>query len=233
MQAAHLQCRLQANRSGAVALLILLVTIILGVLVYFFGVRISPIDSETARKQKESPEQYPWVEEWRIKGSRMRRPRNAVEQAPSEEQLDITEVIRLRAEVKQRAEPRGQLYLAIRPDGTVEGSWGADYETISPRMNYVIRANFRGNTDPSKIYREEEGEDLSKLFFITMGGFSQLETNFETNKVGHVKGNIYVTGWVGSDYTTSGRVHLTTDKKTQRIYEWSAKAAPGIQSLTR
>ena len=127
------------------------------------------------------------------------------------------------AKVWEQGEERGQILVAIHPDGTVEGGWGADYDSISPRMHRsVIKGDFKGNTNPSKIYTGEEGEDQSKLYFITKGKYLILETNFETSKVRKIIGNIYVVGWLSPDLSAFGRVHITPDKKTQEIYEWEA-----------
>lgn len=220
MQSAHLQGRLQTNRRGIVLLVILLLIVIFGVLIYFFGVRISPMDSETARQQQESPDEYPWVEEWRIKGSRMRKGRNVAEQVVSAEQANITRVLKFIADVKHQRDNRGQIMLAIYPDGNVEGRWATDYETGSPRANHLISASFQGNTDPSKFYEDVNGEDRSKLFLIAMGGYSELETNFETSKVRRLRGNIYVTGWINPDYSVTGKITITPDKKSLRAFHW-------------
>lgn len=112
--------------------------------------------------------------------------------------------------------------MVINPDGTVEGMWSADYGIRSPRKDCtVMKANFTGNTDPSKIYTDENGEDPSKLFITTKGNFLILETDFETGKARKLVGYIYVTGWLAPDYTTFGRLHLTTDKRTQTIFRWA------------
>jgi len=125
--------------------------------------------------------------------------------------------------VWEQGEERGQILMAIHPDGTVKGGWSADYDAISPRIHYlVMKGDFKGNTDPSKMYGDKEGEDPSKLYFITKGKFLILETNFETNKVRKIVGNIYVVGWLSPDLSAFGRVHVTPDQKTQKIYEWKA-----------
>ena len=221
MQSAHLQRCPQRNRPGLVLLMMLLLVIVLGVLVYFFG--IYPEDKETMRIQEQSPEKYPWVEEWRIEHPGRRKPRQHVQEGLSEEQPNFTETIQFMAKVWEQGKERGGISMAIHPDGTVEGGWGADYDSISPRMHrLVIKGAFKGNTDPSKIYTDEEGEDQSKLYFITKGTYLILETNFETSKVRKIIGNIYVVGWLSPDLSAFGRVHITPDKKTQEIYEWEA-----------
>ena len=221
MQFAHLQRQPQANRPGLVLLMMLLLVIVLGVIVYFFG--IYPEDRKTRRIQEQSPDQYPWVEEWRIKHLELRKPRDHEERELSDEQPHITETIVFKTRVWQQGEEQGQIYFVINPDGTVKGEWGADYETISPRVHCaVINAGFKGNIDPSKIYSDEEREDRSRLYIITKGKYLTLETNYETNKVRKINGNIYMVGWLSPDLSAFGQVHITPDKKTQKIYEWAA-----------
>jgi hypothetical protein len=95
-------------------------------------------------------------------------------------------------------------------------------------MHYIINANFKGNIDPSKIYSDEDGEDPSKLYFITRGKYLTLETNYETNKVRKINGQIYVVGWLTSEFTAFGQIHMTPNKKTQRIYKWAAVGKTGF-----
>jgi hypothetical protein len=88
-----------------------------------------------------------------------------------------------------------------------------------------MMGDFKGNTDPSKIYSDEEGEDRSLLFVICKGKFLILESNMDTGKVRKVTGYIYVVGWIAPDLSAFGRIHLTSDKKTQQIFDWEGKAA--------
>jgi len=219
MQAVHLECRFRGNRPGIVLLMMLLLVIVLGVLVYFFGIR--PEDRKTRRMQEKSPDKYPWVEEFRL-----HKPGEETQQLPSAKQPDITETIILKGKVNQERDERGKIAMIITPDGTVDGSWGADYSTASPRIDCtVMSAKFKGNTDPSKIYSDEYGEDLSKLYIITKGKYLILETNFDTGKVRKLSGYIYVTGWIDPGYFAFGRLHLTADKRSQIIYEWIGELA--------
>ena len=216
MQSANLQRRGQRNRPGYALLLMLLLAVVIGMVIYYFALSPS-IDRETARKQKQSPDKYPWVEEFRL-----RKRGEEAKQRPSAKQPNIRGTFRLGAEVRQEGKDRGTIQMLINPDGTVEGTWRADYSTRAPRIDYtVMNAKFKGNTDPSKIYSDENGEDLSKLYIITKGNFLILETDFETGKVRNLVGYIYVTGWIGPDYKAFGQLHITSDKINQTIFQWS------------
>jgi len=225
MQSANLQGRGQRNRASYALLLMLLLVVVIGMVIYYFA--LSPqIDRETSRMQKQLPDKYPWVEEFRL-----RKDGEEAKERSSAKQPNIQVTSRLEAEVREDGKDRGTIQMLIHADGTVEGTWRADYRTRAPKIDYtVINAKFKGNTDPSKIYSDENGEDLSKLYIITKGNFLILETNFETGKVRNLVGYIYVTGWIGTDYKAFGKLHITSDKKEQTIFQWSTLAIKLIQS---
>ncbi len=219
MRAIRRQIQWQSPNRPGFALLMLLIVVAIGMLIYYFA--LSPVDRKTAREQKKSPDKYPWVEEWRIKD---RKASDSVEQPTSEEQPKITEILEYSVNVQEKRNDRGLVSFTILPDGTVEGGWAAEYDTLSPRMNYtVVKAGFKGNTDPSKIYSDTDGEDKSKLFFITKGNFLILETNFDNGKVKNVIGNIYVTGWINPDYSVTGKITITSDKKSLQAFHWQGQ----------
>jgi len=196
----------------------LLLVVVIGMVIYYFALS-PPIDRETSRMQKQFPDKYPWVEEFRL-----RKRGEEAKQRPSAKQPNIRGTFRLEAEVRQEGKGRGTIQMLIKPDGTVEGTWLADYRTRAPKIDYtVINAKFKGNTDPSKIYKNEYGEDPTKLYIITKGNFLILETNFETGKVRNLVGYIYVTGWIGPDYKTFGQLHITSDKINQTIFQWACQ----------
>jgi len=209
------------NRRGFIALLMLLIVVVAGILIYFVTMGGS-IDQAPTAEQLANPDEYPWVEEHRL-----RKEGEEAEYAPSAEQADLSGGVQILADVKEGQYARGSIRLAIGPDGLIEGAWGADYGTVSPRIDYtVMMCKFEGNTDPSKIYSDEEGEEPSLLFLICKGKFLILESNMETGKVRKVTGYIYVVGWIAPDLSAFGRVHLTSDKKTQQIFDWEGQATP-------
>jgi hypothetical protein len=219
MRANPLQEQADGKHRGY-ALLMLLIVIALGMLIYYFALYPS-IDRKPTAEQMKSPDEYPWVEEFRL-----RKRGQKAQHSPSPEQPNITEAIRLAGRVRHEEKERGTIEMVIKPDGTVEGTWMADYGVKSPRRDYtVMKADFKGNTDPSKIYAGEESEDPSKLFMITRGNFLILETDYETGEARKVAGYIYVVGWLAPDHAAFGRLHLTTDKRTQTIFEWAGKPA--------
>jgi hypothetical protein len=197
----------------------LLIVVVVGMLIYFVAMGGS-IDEAPTAEQLANPDEYPWVQE-----DRLREEDEEAEYAPSAEQPDITGGVQIAAEVMEGRYRRGDIHLMIGADGFITGGWKADYGTVSPRIDYtVMMGDFEGNTDPSKIYSDEEGEDPSLLFVICKGKFLILESNMETGKVRKVMGYIYVVGWIDPDLSAFGRIHLTSDKKTQQIFDWEGKA---------
>lgn len=222
-----LKLRKTKNNRPAYALLGTLIAIAVGMLIYYFT--FYRMDSETYHQQLSSPEDYPWVDEWRIRGSDMPRPQGQDQASLAPEQPHITESLKLKTRVSEDKKNRGSILIFLEPDGSILGGWSGDYNTQSLNsqipINHVINfADFEGNIDPAKIYQDEKGEDPSKLFFITKGKLSLLETNMDNNRVRHVMGLIYVVGWISSDFSVAGRVHITSDKKSQRIYQFSGCA---------
>jgi hypothetical protein len=207
------------NRRGYIGLLMLLIVVVVGMLIYYMSMG-GRIEDEPTAEQLANPDEYPWVEEHRL-----RKEGTEAEYAPSGEQARISEPIQIVAEVKDGQYRRGDIHILIRADGLADGAWTADYGTVSPRIDYtVMQGNFKGNIDPSKIYRDAAGEDASKLFLICRGTFLILESNMESGKVRKVTGYIYVVGWIERDLSAFGRIHLTSDKQAQEILEWEGKA---------
>ena len=209
MRSAHLQHPPQINRPAFVVLLMLLVIVVVGTLIWL---------DPSALFNRSDPD-LPWNEEFRLL-----KPGQQAKHTPSPEQPNITRILLFKADVEQQQEPRGQIELVIQPDGTVEGGWAAEYNP-SPKINYLVMgADFKGNIDPSNIYTDEDGEDRSKLYFITKGKFIILETRLQSGKVRSVKGRIYVRGWVDTDYTATGEITITSDKRSFQTFSWQAKA---------
>ena len=199
----------EAGRGGFVVLLLLLVIVVIGALIWL---------DPAALFSRPDPD-LPWNEEFRIvkQGEQV--------QKPTEEQPSITGFIRYAADAKKEGEARGKISLMIQPDGRVKGGWTAEYNP-NPKINLLVMSGgFDGNIDPSKVYTDEDGEDRSKLYFITKGGLIILETRKESGTVRSVKARIYVTGWIGPEYNATGEITITSDKRTYQTFYWEAGPA--------
>jgi hypothetical protein len=212
MQNTHLKVPLQSKHSGYALLLMLLIIVVICGLIW-----LDP--SALFQKRRDSSgELLPWKEHFRLL-----KPGQECKE-PSEEQAAIEHTLIFTTEAKQEDEPRGEIHLMIRANGRIEGSWGAEYNP-RPQLNYLVMgANFKGNIDPSKIYSDEYGEDQSKLYFIAKGKFLILESRLESGRVRSVKGHIYVTGWLDPDYNATGRITITSDKRSFERFTWQVQA---------
>jgi hypothetical protein len=210
------------RRSGS-ALLLLLLVIVLGVLIYSFGVHRNDLKGE--EQEDMSPEDCPWAQESLI----IDRDSGQAAERPYPEQSQFTGPMEFVARVSHEGESRGQISLRIEPDGMVDGGWHGKYINKAENKDYeVMSGGCEGNIVPSMIYVDENGvEDKSKLFFISKGKFILIvELNEHGHRLQHVEGYLYVTGWINPDMSASGELHLTSDKKSQIIYQWTA--LPGI-----
>jgi len=150
---------------------------------------------------------------------------------PGEEQPQLSKPLGIVAKASEEDKPRGQLELLIMSDGSVQGHWGGQYR-ISKYVDYqVMGCQFKGLVDPEEVYSDDEGEDPSKLFFISKGPFSILETNDDNGKVRSLGGHIYVRGWLSLDNSIDGEIILTNDEQNFYLYTWNGKCEEGGLSL--
>ena len=214
------------NRSGFV-LILLLLAIVLGIMIYGFVLHRS--DLKVQHQQEQSPDDYPWTEESLI----IDRDSGGQVQAPYPEQAQFKKAVELIPRVSQGDERRGKMSLIVRPDGLVFGSWNAKYKNkVENKSHEVMLGDFEGNIVPSIVYVDQnDEEDQSKLFFITKGNFVMIEElHNKNNRLRRVQGYIYVTGWIEPDLSATGKLHLTSDKVNQIIYQWRALAGKPVEN---
>jgi len=133
---------------------------------------------------------------------------------PFPDQPPLKEGLRYITNVYAGNEPRGKINLLVWPDGDISGSWTAAYGVKTDRNRYYETVQesrqgektntFKGNTAPLKIYKDDRGEDKSKLYFITKGEFLLHERREDQT----ITGTIYVTGWVDKNYNAEGELFL-------------------------
>ena len=206
----------------AYAFLWLLVPIAICLLIYIFTVYIP--DAMLLKEQMKSPDTYPWVEDWRLHGSTMQKPKGIIDHEPSDQLPVLTETLQIRTIIIKDGKSGGGLSLFISPDGSVYGSWFGSIPVNSEKVEMfeVMMGDFEGNTDPTRLIEGTDGPDPTKLYFIAKGPFALLETL--TNKKSRgVYGSMYIVGHLNPDMSASGKFHITSDKKIQKIYEWSGK----------
>ena len=218
-------------RRGYMMLLMMVVAMAIGAVIYFIAVY--PEYWQLKKSQAKHPDKFPWAEEWRIKHLGLEKPKGHEELGLSDEHPEITTLMEFNAHLMKGEERFCDMSFIIHPDGNLNGGLGGDFDTVSPHKNHVLSCSFQGNTDPSKVFHDDYGDDRSKLFFIAAGNFTDLITNFETNKVGLRGGAAYLVGWLTPDMKATGKLHMTSDKKSQEIYTWEAqgKESEGLLPL--
>jgi len=223
------------NNGGFVLLSLLVAVAILLLLYVIYTQNTFRFFAGTERDRYSDPDAYPWEEEHLfiddvLDGYDMggRRP-------PFPDQPPLKEALRYITDVYAGNEPRGQIKLYIWQDGDVSGSWSAAYGTRTDRNRYYETVQeyregnktnvFKGNTAPLKIYKDERGEDKSKLYFITKGEFLLRESREQRM----ITGTIYVTGWIDKNYNAEGELVLLSLGKESEFFVWGPAEAHKVE----
>jgi hypothetical protein len=160
------------------------------------------------------PNAMPWEEhKWLMYDKKLGEGRPRV----FEGQPEILKGLGYKAKLHKEQEKCGQIMLGVRLDGTVAGEWSGDFEqsepekkrytTLKDREKRYASNSFRGNIVKTKIYSDEKGQDNSKLYFIARGELLLEEFDYQMNDSHRIRGHVYVTGWIGSDYKVEGKLY--------------------------
>ncbi|MFA5238421.1 MAG: hypothetical protein WC476_01760 [Phycisphaerae bacterium] len=212
MRITKLRGMLSAERKGAALLIMLLLIVVFCGIIWF-----DPMALISGKSKG-----MPWGEERRLV-----RPGQEVKQ-PKEGQPKIVDNLVFKCPIVEDKEVKGGVVMYFLPDGKIKGAWGGTYKPDPDLLWEVTGSRFKGNIDPTKIYKDEAGEDPNKLYFITKGNFLILETNSKTDKVRTATGSIYVTGWLDNKYNAVGKVTITSDKEKYWEYYWQAKGEKAV-----
>ena len=203
------------NPSGYALLLSLLIAIFIGSIIFWYY----PL----ASSEKNDHPDMPWYEQSLLVKSG-KSPKNP----PSDEQAQLTKDLYYTSEAEKDGDGRGKIMMKISADGMIKGGWSADYD-MGPkiqtkrqdyRVNFLVTdAGFQGNIAPKKIYTDEQGKDPSKLYFITKGSLTLIETSNNTGRVNKVSGDIYVTGWIDPDYSVTGNIIIISERNSSQSWE--------------
>jgi len=159
----------------------------------------------------------PW-KEWRLReGSEKPIPEISAEQPALTEELTFDTNLK----DKESGEPRGELAVYIGTDGGVGGNWSGLYYKGRKRSFQIMGGLFGGRVYPGKIYRDETGEeDPTKLYLMAGGEFMMQEADTEKGRLLNIGGDIYVQGWLDSEYVLSGEVTITSNEKHFETFTW-------------
>ncbi len=208
---------IKRKRGGYILLMGLLVVVILGIIIYYAR-RHGPVYEFGKGESDINP---PW-RQWHKMNVRFEKGETIGK--PTAEQPQINKTLYVSADCfNNEAKKCGDARFFFKPDGTVEGGWGASFYLSKDIHFQVMACKFKGNIDPKEIFSDEKGPDFSRLFFITKGHFSILETNSENGRVRNVMGEAYLRGWMNKDYSVEGDLVITSDAKNFYRYTWKAK----------
>jgi hypothetical protein len=163
----------------------------------------------TVRDRYADPNAYPWQEEDLFINPRLDGYDMGGRRPPFRSQPKIKTAIFYTVDLYDNQEPRGQMKLIVNPEGSVSATWTGEFRAgdrhyqaviIPPREGRGVMNGFTGNTAPLKIYEDETGQDISKLYAITHG-FYHLKDVADGNEVA---GPAYITAWISKDHSAEG-----------------------------
>ena len=192
------------------AILIVLVAVVIMMLLYF--VQIDAFFGPGLPSTPAGIEEHPWVLEDLLApdGQKIKLPRSP--------KLLIIEPFTLAAPVSRNDADRGMVQLAFEMDGRIHSQWQCTYEQSG--VDYKIDAAMKGNIDVKRTYRDDEGKDKSRLFFIARGNYTKMPVD-PTATTGGEKGTCWLIGWINPDRSVDGHVTITQNE------EWAAAYAFG------
>jgi hypothetical protein len=208
---AYIQSMTRRKQDGYI-LIMLLVVIAIGLTIYYMDIMWMSTDGRMLRNPQPQDQNQPWDKEALIRG-----PNQPAAPIPEDSNKPrITNTLNLAGPVEMKKELRGNVNLTITPEGSISGSWQCSYSYT--HAAYEITAEFGGNTD---AFHNASG-DLSKLLLVAKGHFTQKATNLDSGEVTESEGLVYLNGWLNRDFTASGTLSTTTDKKWHADYIFSA-----------
>ncbi|MCE5340948.1 MAG: hypothetical protein LLF92_07450 [Planctomycetaceae bacterium] len=203
------------KNNGSAALLGLLVVLLIGALLYMIDLSaiFGPVDKKAAYDER------PWFEEKRLM------PLPVKQTGKGGKTLILCETI-LTSPVTRKDTNRGNIEIAIEPNGLAKGHWQCSYEYPEDKSSYTITADFRGNIDPTKTYCDPNGYNKKLLYFITKGKYLQVKTDAD-KKQWPTEAPVYVVGWIDKDKSARGKIFLMSNDDPESHgnaeYDWKTK----------
>ena len=159
----------------------------------------------------------PWDEEKRILPEG-----KTPAKSPSADQPKMTDTLRFKIPVYQDDFGRGQINFVLYSDGTIKGVWNGEYDRDEDAYCTILAASYSGNIDPTKPCIQNGRHDSSKLYFITSGSYTMLEKISSVGRERGINGLIYVRGWLDPNYTATGELFVTENRRTYDVFSFSA-----------
>lgn len=233
MSASYFRGLKNRRRSGFSGLMILMVavSVLIGCLIWINMVRspFAPFQG-TVKDRYSDPNAYPWQEghlfirpgldNYDIGG---RRP-------PFPIQPQFTNLLNYSAVVYSGGNKYGRIEMEVCDDGDVRASWsgefeimGKRYQAVKPRIPARGEMNmFFGNYAPLKVYEDENGRDVSKLYVITEGIFELKDPGAAEDSI---KDIAFITCWIDRDLKAAGRLSIPSfEQQGMLIFKWGPVA---------
>ncbi len=200
-----------AHKTGSAMLIVLLAVAIVAML---YMVNIQAIFGPTRSAAPTGIEQRPWLLEELLvaEGESVRLPKSP--------KPTLNAPIALTGEVRRNDEPRGTVRITLDTDGRVQAKWEAAY-THAPKQ-YTLTAEATGNIDVKTTYKDADGSDRRRLFFIAQGPYRLLTDDPQTGRTEET-GTAWLLGYLRPDGRADGTWTLTTDRQWAAVYTFAAK----------
>ena len=210
---------MKKNNNGYALLILLLGIVIIAIL---YMVDLSAMFGLGKATNPDIYAERPWFEEQRLVGN----DKLPIRQTGKKGKVVIRDKTVLNGQVALQSDNRGTVEITIDPNGKAYGHWQCAYEYTESA--YTITADFAGNIDPTKIYKDKNGTNKKLLYFITKGKYEQIKTDKKTGKQLSTKQPIYVVGWIDKDYSAGGKLFLMADSDPENHgnleYDWQTIA---------
>ena len=199
------------SKNKGIALIGLLVVIAIIMMLYFIDIR-AVFRTEVSNSKTSTIK--PWLEEERIV------PVDQPVKASRSPKIELYGRETFQAPVYRGQQQRGTITVTIDANGRVSCRWNAEYEQTD--RFYVYQASSKGNIDTKKTFINDGEKDKSKLFFITKGSYNKAAyKGKDYTEVASVEdGQVFVTGWIDTDFSIDGLITITTDRKSSAEYTW-------------
>lgn len=192
------------------AILVVLVAVAILMMLYF--VQIDTFFGHGPRRTEPAGiENHPWV----LEDLLVTEDENI--KLPRKPKLQWDRPLSLTAPVMLDSADRGKVTIVLDAEGRIEASWECTY--VSDGMSYGITSLMTGNIDSKRTYRNDNGKDKNRLFFIARGHYTKTPLE-STERVGGEKGTAWLTGWIDPDCSVQGHVTITTDQTWAAVYRF-------------
>lgn len=212
------------RNAGYILLLMLLAVMLLGMFFSYKAWRGHGMEVGPAQELKNPP----WQQWWNIQKCLARDGLGK----PTSEQPKITETMGLDTQLFENKNEKGTMTLVFYPNYTIKGGWEGSFfaDPNRSREYQLIECKIKGYLVPDETYvNVEKKDEPGKIYFLSKGIFMMIEYNNESRKVDKISGDIYISGWLLSDYTIQqGQATITSDKEHFKSFGFSGKIEKGV-----